>query len=706
MFYGRNDERSKIIDMMGPCIVYGGRQLGKSALLMEAARQFDDKHVRHAIYESIFKIGRAVSVDAVWTTLWPLLAQRDIVPPDIPAGDVAGALTQHVMEWISANPKRQLLLLLDESDKFLDGDAEAVNGMFTHVTYFKELMERTGRAVKVVFAGLHQTARFDRLANHPLAHFGEPVCVGPLAPQAAYDLLTRPLRALGYHFDDPDHAARILALANNQPALIQLFASHLLRNLNTAAMPEEALPQIVHADDVERVWADAGLRKSFRKRFDWTLDLDPRYKIIAYSVALHAHASGIDATMTPSELRTECETWWPTGFSAEDVRAGEFRALLDECVDLGVLSYTINGYRLRTPNVLDLLGSKEEVETVLDQAESIELPESFDGSMMRPEFGGGPTRGPFTSQQIADLLAARSQVRHVVGSRALTIERCLKAIHDENDRAVPGHRKSAVQDTTPANLTKVCQQGTFKAAGGHALVLVNLRNATWEVAAATWKQARELIATHSGGTLGIVLVSGPAQAPAWPVAAREAAISSGLTELRRYDRTDLRLWLTETTLPFQDNTARDELLAVTGGWPMLLNIVADELTKHGSGLHSDPLQKIKTWLADPEHCRNLVEASGIRSDNALSQAWDFLVRNFADDPADLDTLAEYLALQGEGVGDESDALSPDGLAAAGYTGTADVIEVLRMLGVLIGLHKDGRFTPEPVMVAATRHVHG
>lgn len=706
MFYGRSDERAKIIDMMGPCIVYGGRQLGKSALLLEAARTFDDEHNRHAIYESIFKIGRAVPVDAVWTALWPLLAARDIVPQDIPAGDVGEALTRHVTKWISTRPGRQLLLLLDEADMFLDGDAEAVNGMFTHVTHFKELMERTGRAVKVVFAGLHQTARFDRLANHPLAHFGEPVCVGPLAPQAAYDLLTRPLHALGYRFEDRDHAARVLALANNQPALIQLFAARLLRNLQADPMPDDAPPQTVHADDVDRVWADPGLRTSFRKRFDWTLDLDPRYKIIAYSVALHAHACGIETTMTPSELRAECETWWPAGFASEDVRTGEFRALLDECVDLGVLSYTNQGYRLRTPNVLDLLGTSEEVDAVLDQAESIELPESFDGSLMRPVFGCGPTRGPLTSQQIADLLAARSQVRLVAGSHALTVERCLKALQDENEHAVSGHRECVLRDATSTTLSKVCQQVTRKAAGRHAIVVVDLKNATPVVATTIWTRARELIATHSGGTLGIVLVSGPAQAPMWPVAAREADTSSGLTELRRYDRTDLRLWLTETTLPFQDNAARDELLAVTGGWPLQLNKLAEDLTGHDPGLRPDPLLDVRPPRMDIAHARELVEASGVRADTTLSQAWDFLVRTVSDEPADLTTLAEYLTLHGDSGDDDSDALTPAALTRTGYTDMADVLEVLRVLCVIVGLPDDGQFRLEPVMVAATRRVHG
>ena len=175
-----------------------------------------------------------------------------------------------------------MLLLLDESDFFLDADAK--EGKFTHVAAFRELMEQTERAVKVVFAGLHQTARFERLANHPLAHFGNPVCVGPLTPQHAYDLLTDPLHALGYRFEDNNVAARVLALANNQPSLIQLFGAKLLTHLHRQGTPATP-PQVVTAADIEAVWSDESLRESFRKRFDWTLNLDPRYKIIAYTVA-------------------------------------------------------------------------------------------------------------------------------------------------------------------------------------------------------------------------------------------------------------------------------------------------------------------------------------------------------------------------------------------------------------------------------------
>lgn len=699
MFYGRAEERDKVVDMMGPCVVYGGRQLGKSALLRAAEREFEDGTTRHAIYESIFHIGKSAPAEAVWTTLWPRLADKGIVPETVPAGDVAAALTGHVAGWVTARPGRQLLLLLDESDSFLDVDANAVSGMFPQVVQFKSMMELTHRAVKVVFAGLHQTARFERLANHPLAHFGEPVCVGPLAPQAAYDLLTRPLHALGFQFADTDQAARVLALANNQPALIQLFAARLLRNLQGAPVLGDAPPQIIVADDVEQVWADPTLRRQFRKRFDWTLDLDPHYKVIAYSVAQNAHAVGVDAAMSPGELRAECEQWWPAGFAAEDIRASEFRALLDECVDLGVLSVTERGYRLRTPNVLDLLGNRDEIDEVLERAESFEAPESFDGSLMRPVYGAGPARAPLTAQQIADLLAARRQVRMLVGSAALDMDRCVAVLEKENENAASGNRKAVLSRATPGGLKNKCRSLPLQSAGHHAVVLVDLKDATADAALEVWRQARELIAAHIGGTLGIVLVSGPPQAAAWPVVARESDTSSGLTELRRYDDTDLRLWFAQESLPFQDAASRAELLATTGGWPKLLDRLAQHLAGRDSGTVSDPLDDVRTWLGS--HAQDLVVAAGVTADGSLQQAWEFLVRQMAGEAVDLETFAEFLELHAATGEPGSEQLTAARLAANGYTGTGDVVQVLRALGVLLGDDK-GEYRIEPILATATR----
>ncbi|MGX7828715.1 hypothetical protein ACTG9Q_26825 [Actinokineospora sp. 24-640] len=694
MFYGRTEERDKVVDMMGPCIVYGGRQLGKSALLRAAAREFDDNNLRHAIYQSIFKVGQSHPVDSVWLELWPSLADKKILPDDVPTSDVAATLIKGIRSWIKKIPGRQLLLLLDESDFFLDGDA--TDSGFTHVSHFKELMESTDRAVKVVFAGLHKTARFERLANHPLAHFGDPVCVGPLAPQPAYDLLTQPLRALGYHFESNDEqAARVIALANNQPALIQLFGDQLLRNLYKVSLATTAPPHVVTGSDIVAVWSDSALRTSFRKRFEWTLNLDPRYKIIAYSVAFHAHSSGVGSTLTPARLRSECEQWWPQGFAAGAVRTGEFHALLDECVDLGVLSYADGGYRLRTPNILDLLGSRDDVDEVLEQAESTPLPESFDGSLMRPSYCGGPTRGPLTSQQIADLLAQRSQVRLIAGSPALTVQRCAKTLRYEN------RGTNHLIDASLSQLRKTCDRATLHAAGRHAVVVVGVPDsATHRDVLAAWNESRELIAAHSGGTLGIVIITTAAHVPAWLTAVDQSDASSAVVGLRRYGSTDLRLWLNESSLPFQDDASRNELLAVTGGWPVNVNRVTDELTNNPESPTRDPLGRIRSYLADPVHADNLVAQSGIRADKVLSQAWSVLCGHYVNDLADAATFADYLRLHAESAEPGTEALSADALRTYGYPDTDGVVAVLTTLGVL-ATAADGLLQIEPVMAQAT-----
>jgi hypothetical protein len=696
MFYGRTEELDQVVNMMGSCIIYGGRQLGKSALLRAAAREFSNGTTKHAIYQSIFRCGQAVPADAVWPTLWPQLAERGIVPEDMPGSDITGAVVRHITAWITADTDRQLLLLLDESDSFLDADAK--DGSFPHVSKFKELMETTERAVKVVFAGLHQTARFERLSNHPLAHLGNPVCVGPLTPQSAYDLLTRPLHALGYRFSDDNVAARVLALANNQPALIQLFGAKLLRRLQTTPSAADTPPRIVTAADVEAVWTDETLRAEFRKRFDWTLNLDPRYKIIAYSVAFHAYTHGIESALSPTELRSQCEQWWPKGFASKDVLTGEFRALLDECVALGVLSYNTDGnYRLRTPNVLALLGSRDDVDDVLDQAEAQEPPQSFDGSLLRPAFLNSHTRSPLTSAQISDLLGPGSRVRVIVGSPALTVERCAKVLSNRHENAAYWNTSITVKEATATGLVTACQQ-VARTTRGIALVLVDLKGARHDVAVTAWEQARDQIAGYSPGTLIVVLLTTPAQAAMWAQCERDADQSSGLTELHRYDSVGLRLWLTETTLPFQDEASRAELLQATGGWPILVNRVVDDLLKGDGAASSDPLESMRQWLAQPANADALVRACGLRADNTLAQAWSFLVTEFGGEAADLDGVAEWLSLAVE----DAPSLSDEALGAAGYGSRLEVARILRMLGVLVTSPDDGKLRLEPVVAAATR----
>jgi hypothetical protein len=174
-----------------------------------------------------------------------------------------------------------------------------------------------------------------------------------------------------------------------------------------------------------------------------------------------------------------------------------------------------------------------------------------------------------------------------------------------------------------------------------------------------------------------------------------------VTELRRYNTTDLRLWMTETHLPFQDTASRAELLAATGGWPVLLNEVAEDLTGRGDqGNPADALDRLRTHLADPARAARLVTDSGVRADAALSATWDFLVQ--LDAPADVQTLADYVEMHAESGEEIAAPLRPDQLLEAGYESALDIVEVLRTLGVLVPTNDSTQLVVEPVMAAATR----
>lgn len=244
MFYGRRRERASIVNPMGSCFIFGGRQLGKTALLRDVARAFHDPRAGQITLWFDLKahgLGYDRSIDELWGLLAAELKQPalGVVPSNMPLQAGPDVLLDHIRRWLEQDGSRSILLLLDEADRFLqhDGRGEAQNGKpqgeFVRAARLKGLMDRTNRRFKVVFAGLHNVQRTTRLANHPLAHYGEPINIGPLLDDGewreARALIERPAASLGYRFESPDLVTRILSQTNYYPSLIQLYCSHLLR---------------------------------------------------------------------------------------------------------------------------------------------------------------------------------------------------------------------------------------------------------------------------------------------------------------------------------------------------------------------------------------------------------------------------------------------------------------------------------------------
>jgi hypothetical protein len=317
--------------------------------------------------------------------------------------------------------------LLDEADGFLSQDAQVG---FRHTTLLKGMMDDTNRRFKVVFAGLHNVLRTTRLSNHPLAHFGDPIAIGPLIQgadiRAARALVEGPLGALGYRFTSPDLVFRILAQTNYYPSLIQLYGYHLLRHLGerlqVSVRSREYPPYSISSDHLDEAYGSRELREAIRQRFALTLQLDTRYEVIAYALgyAILERRLSLDEGASVDWLRSEALSWWGEGFT--QMPEEDFRVLLDEMVGLGVFR-PLEGarYTFRNANTLLLIGTEGEVASML--VRDREPPATFDAASFREPLRVRPERlSALTARQVATLKESRNAVSIVVGTPALGLE--------------------------------------------------------------------------------------------------------------------------------------------------------------------------------------------------------------------------------------------------------------------------------------------
>ena len=143
MFYGRKSEMGIIADPNGSCFIYGGRQLGKTAVLRAVEsrehRPSDDSYavwidLKHEGigYDRVYETG----VAGIWSVIWRTLNKEIEIPGDVKDPNPNNpkirfhidGFIEFLVSHFDKSVGRRLLLLLDESDKFLEFDARQVQG--------------------------------------------------------------------------------------------------------------------------------------------------------------------------------------------------------------------------------------------------------------------------------------------------------------------------------------------------------------------------------------------------------------------------------------------------------------------------------------------------------------------------------------------------------------------------------------------------
>jgi hypothetical protein len=348
-----------------------------------------------------------------------------------------------------------------------------------------------------------------------------------------------------------------------------------------------------------------------------------------------------------------------------------------------------------SPGIVRVFGDIDEItDELLSASEGYETDRALGAAgsrMALPELGE-KRFSPLTASQLADVVGAgTTQLRVVAGSRALRVDAVGQALVAATQRRLPG--------TTTIEVTALRQwrEAMRAPASGHLVVVSDMTigrsHASWDE---SLDAARRRGAQRSErGTRAAVLIAGPADR--WLLRRLVATADGPLGDLadvavplRRVDAVSLQAWdhIEELDIPLPARQQR--LLAVTGGWPFL---VERALARRSVVGFDAALDELVTYLASPEGAKELVAAVGLDMADPDQQADAGLVATFSrlaqsgwrERPADL---ADLLGLDEE-LAEEEDP--------------AEAIAVLSLLGVL-EQSDDDLVGAEPVLASCWRSI--
>lgn len=373
LFIGRKEELKKIKDVNGVNIVYGGRQLGKSALLMKAKKDIDNNESGdRAVYIDIK--GRNYTDTALKISeelvLADILADKDITDDWRKL-----AMSIRIRLRNKEKPIHYFLLLLDEADAFLDS---CKNVQYKPFDALKDIQASGEGRFKFVVAGLRDVVRFDRqiaLNNNSVLPQLSSLTVKPFKYAEAKELLEYPLSYLGFRFRDDIETdtlvSAILSHTNSFPGMIQLYCTKLIEAMkNGYAGYKEACtpPYYVSEDHIKKVLGEQNLQSEIRQKFFITLKVgnDNYYLLIAMITAYLYNTENENISVTPKNVLD-----FAIDFEINDIAVlnlEKVTALMEEMRELNVLQHNgENGYRFTHFSFFQMMGTKASLDKELSK---------------------------------------------------------------------------------------------------------------------------------------------------------------------------------------------------------------------------------------------------------------------------------------------------------------------------------------------------
>ena len=375
MFYGRQELSRSIMRMSGgTSIVFGGRQLGKTALLRHVEKAFSQpEERRYAWFIDLKDRGYVATstqeVPKESTNILEIVHEKfreaGILAGNGPNGNV-DLIRQDIRTAFNNDNQLTVLVMFDESDAFLSSDSLAGSPA---IETFRSLMNETSNRLKVVFAGLHNVQRFAGKPNNPFPNLGfNPTRprrggIGPLSDHEARSLVEEPASLLGFRFESLA-VDKILSYTNRHPSLIQFFCHEVVQSWRREHYDQRP-PYLIAISDIDKVYRLKSIQEGIKRRFVETFRLDPRYYVI--SLAIICYQVRPTQRWTLDEVRDCCQLHCPLTFDPEYLDDLELCSLLNELIGLGILAEDDGAYRMRTSLIPQMFGTAGGIEETLEE---------------------------------------------------------------------------------------------------------------------------------------------------------------------------------------------------------------------------------------------------------------------------------------------------------------------------------------------------
>ena len=364
MRYGRLSEINQLIDMnQGAAIAFAGRQLGKSTILNQVQNRFHNPDKKnYAFYflgDSYF--GGLIDESKpeerekrIWWLIYDKFCETNLLSQK--GNLTTDSMRATIKDCLAKQNELRVIVIFDEIDTLLNLDHSNNFAIFRGI---RDLVNTSQGRFKFIIGGLQNVKRFEDSPNYPLNQLGRSLPISIMSVSDASKLVKDPIQTYGLQFENPLVPSRILSITNRHPSLIQIFCRALVKHL-ALNFSGDVGNQIITDSDITRVFENEEVRKLIRQRFEMTLNLDTRYAIIIYSLALEGRGT---QPFSAAQVRDASVCWLPEVTKKTDM---QIEAILEELVGLGVLRKAAGkGFALRNSNVLMLLGSQHDIEMKL-----------------------------------------------------------------------------------------------------------------------------------------------------------------------------------------------------------------------------------------------------------------------------------------------------------------------------------------------------